>query len=157
MPRLDVTTPTDREIQLVRDFAAPRDLVFAAWTRPELVRKWNYGPEGWTMDVCEIDLRPGGRYRYEWSDGGAGRLAVTGTFTEVTPPERLVSTELFDDDWTGGETLGTVTFTTTPTGTRVTTLLFYTSREARDGAKASGMEIGMAAGLDRLERLLASL
>ncbi len=88
-----VSTPSDREIQVTRDFDAPRRLVFDAFTKPELVRRWLLGPPGWTMPLCEIDLRVGGDYRYVWRfEKDGSHMAVGGVFREVIPLERLVAT-----------------------------------------------------------------
>ena len=150
-----VSTPSDREIQVTRDFDAPRRLVFDAFTKPELVRRWLLGPPGWTMPVCEIDLRVGGAYRYVWrSDKDGVQMGMGGIFREVIPIERLVATEKFDDAWYPGDALDTTEFVETRGITRTTIIILYQSQEARDTARRSGMEHGMAAGYDRLEGLL---
>ena len=106
-----VSTPTDREIEIERDFNAPRQLVFDAFTKPELVRRWLLGPDGWTMPVCEIDLRVGGAYRYVWRKESIGKdMGMGGVFREVVRPERLVATEKFDDAWYPGEAVDTTLF-----------------------------------------------
>src|SRR5882762_6535718 len=105
--KLEVTTPTDREIAMTRVFDAPRGLVFDAFTKPELVRRWLLGPSGWTMPVCEIDLRVGGRYRYVWRKPGVPDMGMGGVFREIVPAERIVATESFDDPWYEGEALDT--------------------------------------------------
>jgi len=154
----EVSLPSDREIRVTRDFDARRGLVFDAFTKPELVRRWLLGPPGWTMPLCEIDLRVGGAYRYIWrSEKDGSQMAVGGVFREVTPPERLAASEAFDDAWYPGEALGTTVFLETRGITRTTITLLYESREARDTARRSGMEYGMAAGYDRLEALLPTL
>src|SRR5271167_1955115 len=97
---LKVTTPSDREIAMTRVFHAPRRLVFDAWTKPELVKQWLLGPPGWTMPVCEIDLRVGGTYRYVWRrDSDGSEMGMGGIFREIVPHERIVSTEVFDQAW----------------------------------------------------------
>lgn len=150
-----VMTPTDREVVVTRVFAAPRGMVFDAHTKPELVRRWLLGPPGWTMPVCEIDLRVGGRYRYEWAHGGSGqRMGVAGTFQEIVRPSRIVITQLFDEDWTGGETLVTTELVEAQGKTTLTTTVRYSSREARDAALKTGMTTGMEAGYERLDQLL---
>lgn len=154
---LQITTPTDREILITRAFNAPRRLVFDCMTKPELVRRWLLGPPGWTMPVCEIDLRVGGRYRYVWEKPSGTRMGMGGAFVEIVRDERIVQTELFDDDWTGGETLGTSVLTQAGGTTTLTTRLLYSSKAARDGALATGMTDGMDAGYNALEALLASL
>src|SRR5271165_5473116 len=99
-----VSTPTDREIRVTRDFDAPRGLIFDAFTKPELVRRWLLGPPGWTMPVCRIELRVGGAYRYLWRHEADGKeMGVGGTFREIVPLERVVATEKFDESWYAGE------------------------------------------------------
>jgi uncharacterized protein YndB with AHSA1/START domain len=153
-----LSTPSDCEIQITRDFNAPRRLVFDAFTKPELVRRWLLGPPGWTMPLCEIDLRVGGAYRYVWrSEKDGSQMAMGGVFREVIPPGRLVATEKFDDAWYPGEALDTTVFEEMRDITRTTITVLYESKEARDTARRSGMEHGMAAGYDRLEALLPTL
>jgi uncharacterized protein YndB with AHSA1/START domain len=150
--------PSDREIQVSRDFDAPRSLVFDVFTKPELVRRWLLGPSGWTMPVCEIDLRVGGSYRYVWrSEKDGSQMGMSGVFREITPGERLVATERFDDAWYPGEALDTTVFEARGGITRITITILYESQEARDTARRSRMEHGMAAGYDRLETLLPAL
>jgi uncharacterized protein YndB with AHSA1/START domain len=150
-----VTTPSDREIEIARDFHAPRELVFDAFTKPEYVRRWLLGPGGWTMPVCEIDLRVGGVYRYVWRKQGVPDMGMGGVFLEVVAPSRLVATERFDDSWYPGEAVNTTVFANAPDGiTRVTITVLYESRQARDTAYRSGMELGLAAGYSRLEGVL---
>jgi uncharacterized protein YndB with AHSA1/START domain len=152
-----VSTPTDREIQVTRDFNAPRRLVFDAFTKPELVRRWLLGPPGWTMPVCEIDLTPGGAYRYVWRQEADGReMGMGGTFREIVSPERLVATEKFDESWYPGEALDTTVFIEKGDITKITITVLYESMEARDTARRSGMERGMAASYNRLEEWLVS-
>lgn len=154
---LQVTTPSDREILMTRALDAPRELVWDAFTKPELVKRWLLGPPGWTMPVCEIDLRVGGAYRFVWRKEDGVEMGMGGVHREIEKPERLVRTELFDQDWTGGETLATVVFNERIGKTIVDITVLYSSKEARDGALASGMKEGMAAGYDRLEELLETV
>lgn len=150
-----ITTPSDRELEVRRDFDAPRQLVFEAFTKPELVSCWLLGPAGWTMPVCEIDLKVGGRYRYLWRrDADGTEMGMGGVFREVVSPERLVATERFDESWYPGEAVDTTVFVEDGEITRVTITILYESQAARDTASRSGMERGMAAGYDRLEQLL---
>ncbi len=151
---LQVTTPNDREVVVTRVFAAPRGMVFDAHTTPELVRRWLLGPPGWTMPVCEIDLRVGGKYRYVWEHGSGKRMGVGGRFTEIARPSRIVITQLFDEDWTGGETVVTTDLVEQGGETTLTTTVRYSSREARDAALKTGMTTGMEAGYERLDNLL---
>jgi uncharacterized protein YndB with AHSA1/START domain len=146
----------DREIVVTRTFNAPRDLVFDAFTKPELVKRWMLGPEGWSMPVCNIDLRVGGKGRYEWANAERqSGMALTAEFLEIVPPERIVHTELFDQDWTGGKTVITTTFTERAGKTTMTMTIVYPSAEARDSVLKSGMEQGMAMSYDRLDSILA--
>jgi uncharacterized protein YndB with AHSA1/START domain len=153
-----LSTSGDCEIHVTRDFGAPRQLVFDAFTKPELVSRWLLGPPGWTMPVCEIDLRVGGSYRYVWQHETKGiEMGMGGTFREIVSPERLVATEKFDEAWYAGEALDTTVFAEQDGITRTTITIFYESKEARDTASRSGMERGMAAGYNRLEELLSSM
>jgi len=153
---LEVTTPTDREIVLTRVFDAPRRLVFDAWTKPELLKRWLGAFGGWSLVVCEIDLRVGGAYRYVWRDPEGAEMGMRGVYREVVPPERLVATESFDEPWYPGEAVDTIALREDGGKTTVTTTVLYQSREARDIALKSGMEQGVAAGYDKLAELLAS-
>jgi len=151
-----LTPRGDREIVIERDFDAPRPLVFDAFTKPELVRQWLLGPDGWTMPVCEIDLRVGGRYRYVWRKEATGEeMGMGGTFREIVRPEKLVATEKFDEAWYPGEAVDTTVFEERGGLTKVHMTVLYQSREARDTATRSGMEHGMVAGYDRLERVIS--
>lgn len=153
---LQISTPSDLEVVITREFDAPRELVFDCHTKPDLVRRWLLGPPGWTMPVCEIDLRVGGRYRYVWRGPNGEQMGMGGLFREIKRPERLASSELFDEDWTGGETLATTVFTERGGKTVATVTVLYTSKEAREGALATGMTDGMEAGYQRLDQLLAT-
>ena len=155
---LKVTTPTDREIVMMRVFDAPRRLVFDALTKPELVKQWLLGPPGWSMPVCEIDLRVGGAYRYVWRHTTNGNeMGMGGVYREIAAPERIVATEKFDEAWYPGEAVGTLELSERGGKTTLTQIVFYQSREARDAVLASGMEKGVIASYDRLAELLASL
>ena len=153
-----VSTPSDREIQVTRVFDAPRALVFDAFTKPELVRKWLLGPPGWTMPVCEIDLKVGGAYRYLWRQDSDGKeMGIRGVFREIIAPRLLVHTEEFDESWYQGDALDTTIFAEEGSTTRITITVLYESTEARDTARRSGMEHGMAESYKRVEELLLSL
>ncbi len=147
----------DREIFITRAFAAPRELVFQAFTTPEYVQQWLLGPEGWSMPVCEIDLRVGGDFRYLWRKDDGTEMGLRGQFQEIAQPERIVHTEIFDQDWTEGETRVTTTFAEDNNVTTVTIVVLYSSTQARDGAARSGMDQGLTVGYDRLEKLLGTL
>ena len=154
---LKVTTPSDREVAMTRVFDAPRRLVFKAWTTPELMKQWLYGPEEWKLAVCEFDMRVGGKVRFEWRDREGKGMGLSGVCREVIAPERLVFTEVWDEDWTGGETLVTMVFAEDAGKTTVTQTVLYSSQAARDGALKTGMEHGAAMSYDRLAELLPSL
>jgi uncharacterized protein YndB with AHSA1/START domain len=155
---LTVVTPTDREIVLTRAFDAPRDLVFDAMTRPEVLRRWLGGPPGWAMVDCESDLRVGGAFRHVWRGLDGAEMAMRGVYREVVPPGRIVRTETFEFgcDAQSGEQIGTAVLTEQGGRTTLTLTLLYPSKEARGATLASGMEHGVAAGYDRLAELLAA-
>ena len=155
--RYQTSLPGEREFTLTRTFDAPRRLMFDAFTKPEMVKKWLFGPAEWPMVVCEIDLRVGGKIRYVWRHKERGDMGLSGVFREVAVPERLVNTELFDEDWTGGETLLTTTFVESSGRTTVASTVRYSSQSARDAALKTGMVEGWSQGHDRLDELLATL
>jgi uncharacterized protein YndB with AHSA1/START domain len=153
--QLEVTTPTDREIVMTRVFDAPRERVFDAFTTPDSVKRWLVAPAGWTLAVCDIALSVGGAFRYVWRNDADGQeFVVSGVYTEIVRPERVVHTEKFDDPARPGESLETWTFDEVDGSTRFTMTLAYESTEARNGALESGMEQGNAACYDRLDALL---
>ena len=153
---LKVTTPSDREIMMTRVLNAPRALVFDCYTRPELLKRWLNGPDGWQLAVCDNDLRVGGAYRWLWRGPGGMEMGLSGVHREIVRPERIVRTELFDDQ-PGGESIGTLLLIEEGGVTTVTMKMLYPSREARDGALKSGMEQGVSANLNKLAELLASM
>ena len=157
MGQLRVTTPSDREIAMTRVFDAPRKLVYDAHTKPELIKRWLLGPPGWSMPVCEIDLRVGGKYRWVWrSDKDGTTMGMGGVYREIVAPERLVTTERFDEAWYPGEALNTLVLVEKSGRTTLTQTGLYESKEARDAVLKSGMEKGVEASYDRLAELLAS-
>ena len=155
--QLKLTTSGDRDLVMTRVFDAPRKLVYDAHTKPELVRQWLLGPPGWTMPVCEMDVRVGGKYRWVWRhDTNGTEMGMGGVYREVKAPERLVSTERFDDAWYPGESLNTLVLVEQGGRTTLTRTGRYESREARDAVIKSGMEKGVAASYDRLDDVLAA-
>ncbi len=157
MGTLKLTTPSDREIAMTRVFDAPRQLVFDAHTKPDLVRQWLLGPPGWSMPVCEMDVRVGGKYRWVWRhDRNGTMMGMGGVYREIVAPERLVTTEKFDEAWYPGESLNTLVLVEQGGRTTLTQTMRYESREARDAVIKSNMETGVAASYDRLADLLAS-
>ena len=153
---LKLTAPGDREIVMTRAFHAPRRLVFDALTKPELVKRWLIGPPGWSMPVCEIDLKVGGSYRYVWRHTDRKEMGVRGVYRDIVPQERVICTERFDEAWYPGEALLTTTLVEQDGKTTLTSTVLYVSKEARDGVLKSGMENGVAASYDRLAELVSS-
>ncbi len=149
---IDVSTPSDREIRVTREFDAPRSLIFACHTKPELVRRWLLGSPGWTMPVCEIDLRVGGGYRYVWRNDADGRdFRMDGEHREIVASERVVTIERFD----GGEVLCTLALAEQGGRTTLTHTMLFATPESGDQARQSGMTDGMGASYDGLEKLIA--
>jgi uncharacterized protein YndB with AHSA1/START domain len=149
------TLPSDREIAATRVFDAPRRLVFEAHTNPKHVPNWMLGPEGWTMPVCEIDLRPGGTWHFVWRKADGSEMAMRGTYKEVAPPERVVTTESWGEPWP--ETINTVSLTEKDGKTTLTMAVLYPSIEARDAALKTGMKDGMTQSFDRLAEYLQAM
>ena len=154
---MKITTLGEREIVITRVIDAPRNLVWDAHTKPELVKRWLTGPPGWSFVVCEIDLKVGGAYRYVWRNVDGTQMGMGGFHREIVIPERIVTTQLFDEDWTGGEAVGTLVLIERAGKTTLTNTIRYSSPEARAAVLKTPMEQGMAAGYDRLEEFLATL
>jgi len=153
---LQVTTPSDREVVMTRVFEAPRRLVFDAWTKPELIKRWLGVRAGWSMVVCEVDLTVGGTYRYVWR-GPEGDMGMGGVYREVVRPERVVCTEKFDQSWYEGEAIDTLVMVEQGGKTTVTTTVLYASREVRDAVIKSGMASGVAESYDTLAEILREI
>jgi uncharacterized protein YndB with AHSA1/START domain len=149
------TMPSDREFLMTRVIDAPRNLVWEAWTSPEHVPNWLLGPDGWTMPVCEIDLRPGGAWRFVWRKDDGAELAMQGEYREIAPPERLVSTESWGGDWP--ETVNTLVLSEEDGKTRITQTVLYPSLEARDAALETGMKGGASKSFDRLAEYVRTI
>lgn len=160
--KAQVSFPSDREVLVTRTFQAPRKLVWDAYTKPELVRRWMLGPPGWTMPVCEMDVRVGGAFRWVWrSDEDGGQFGFHGEYLEVSAPAKLRNTEIFDPGDIGG-TMGdnntcftSVTFTEQGGVTTLVTLMDFGSKEGRDAAVSTGMTDGMEISYQLLDALLA--
>ena len=158
--KAQVTLPSEREVMVERSFRAPRSLVYRAYTDPQLVRRWMLGPPGWSMPVCEMDVRVGGRFQWRWrSDESGQEFGFSGEFREVQPPATIVHTEAYEPGAAGEPAPGepaivTLTLAEDAGVTTVTTLVDFGSREARDGAVATGMTDGMEQSYQRLEMLL---
>jgi uncharacterized protein YndB with AHSA1/START domain len=156
-----VTLPTDEQILITREFDAPRHLVFEAFTTPELVRRWWHAKRG-EMTVAEIDLRPGGAWRYVMVTGDGTEVGFHGEYREVVPNERVVSTETYEGLPEGvteeqGTTVNTATFAESNGRTTLTLLVQAPSKETRDAIIASGMEDGLQDALVLLEQVAQSL
>jgi uncharacterized protein YndB with AHSA1/START domain len=154
---LTIAAHGDRELVMKRTVDAPRQMVFDAFTKPELVKRWLLGPDGWSMPVCEIDLRVGGKYRYVWKNAASGsEMGIGGVYREIVVPERIVSTEHFDQAWYPGEAVGTLVLTEHQGKTLITQTMQYDSRATRDAVLQSPMESGVRASYDRLEAMFTS-
>jgi uncharacterized protein YndB with AHSA1/START domain len=149
--RSTISTPSDTEVRVERLFDAPRRLLWAAWTDPAHLPHWMVGPDGWTMTVCEIDLRPGGAWHFVWRREDGSEMEMSGEYREVEAPERLVNTERWGGDWP--ETVNTLVLTEESAGgpTRLAVTTAYPTREARDAALGTGMTGGMDLSFGRLD------
>jgi uncharacterized protein YndB with AHSA1/START domain len=151
---LKVTTAGDREIVMTRVFDAPRQLVFDAFTRPELLKRW-FGPRGWSLVVCDVELRVGGGFRFVLRGPDGKDMGMRGVYREIVPPERSVHMESFDDY--PGESQVTAVLTEEGGRTTLTATVLYPSPEVRDIVIQSGMEHGAAESYDKLAEMLASM
>lgn len=153
MSKLTLKTEGDRYVVVTRRFAAPPEAVFRAHIEPELLQKWCTGPDGWTMPVCINEARPGGKIRYEWTDGQGNGFYLTGEFLEVVPHQRLVHVERMHlPDPTPDNHVET-TFTPDGDGVLVTLRMTLPDEKTREMMLATGMEEGMEASYARLEKL----
>jgi len=155
--KLQISTPSDRELAMTRVFDAPRSMVFDAWTKPELLKRWLGVFGGWTFAVCEVDLRVGGKYRFVWRGKDGNEMAMGGVYREIVRPERIVCTEKFDDPWYEGDAIDTTTFVERAGKTTMTTTVLYGSKEIRDAVLKSPMESGVAKSYDKLAEVLAAM
>jgi uncharacterized protein YndB with AHSA1/START domain len=153
--KLRITTPSDREIAMTRVFDAPRTLVWDAFTKPALIKRWLVRG-GWTFPVCEVDLKVGGAYRYVWRGPDGAEMGMGGVYREIMRPERIVATEKFDQRWYEGEAVDTMTFVERGGKTTATTTVLYSSKAVRDAVLKSPMESGIAQNYNNLDELLAS-
>ena len=149
---------SDREIVIKRTFNAPPRIVFDAWTKAELVKQW-WAPKsrGVTMVACEADVRVGGKYRYVIRHSEYGDMGFSGEYTEITPPSRLVYTQIFEPMADSGAVICTISFEDLGDKTHLVSHEIYPSKEARDATVATGMEHGMRESMDQLDELVASL
>lgn len=143
----------DTDIVLTRSFDAPQAMIWDAYTKPELVKRWMTGPDGWTMPVCEIDLRVGGAYRYRWRSEDGNEFGAEGEHLEVSPISRLVINQRMDG--VPGESRYAMDLSERDGRTILFSTLTFESRAHRDGAAASGMTRGMETSYARLEGILA--
>lgn len=156
MSKMTIDAPSDREIVMTRVFDAPREMLFDAFTNPELVPQWLTGRPDHTMPVCEIDLRVGGAYRYVWRGPDGKEMSSQGIFREVARPERVVASERFEPSWYPGENVNTTTFVEKDGRTTVTLTIQCGSKEIRDVMLKSGMEHGVAFSYDQLAKMLTA-
>jgi uncharacterized protein YndB with AHSA1/START domain len=158
--KAQVVLPSDTEVKVTRSFRAPKALVYRAYSEAEIVRRWMLGPPGWSMPVCEMDARVGGKFRWRWkSDENGAEFGFTGEFLEVQAASKVVHTEAYDPGDIGGAYPGepaivTVTFVESAGVTTVTTLIDFRSKEARDGALSTGMTDGMEMSYQLLDGIL---
>jgi uncharacterized protein YndB with AHSA1/START domain len=152
--KLKVTAAGDREIVMTRVFDAPRQMVFDGLTKPELLKRWYHGSDNSELVDCQIDLRVGGAYRYQWRTTNGKEFAIGGVYREIVVPERLVTTEQFEGPWNPGEALVTNVLVEQNGQTTMTITTLSPSPEARDAMLKSGMEAGASVSFDRLEKLL---
>jgi uncharacterized protein YndB with AHSA1/START domain len=155
MDDLVIATPSPREVVMTRSFEAPRALVFEALTTPGLLAKWLLAP-GRALEVCEIDLRPGGAYRMIWRGAGRKDVGTHGLYREVVYPERIVATEAWLD-WDAGETLVTTELRERGGRTVLRSTSVFPSQEVRDSVLKSGMEPNATETYARLASVLAGL
>lgn len=154
---LKITTPSDLEIAMTREFDAPRHLVFDAMTRPEHVRRW-FGCDAFTLPICEIDLRAGGAYRFVMRSPDGSESTLQGVYREIVRPERVVFVErILMPGFTSDEYQVTSTFDEISSRTRLTTTILHNSKANRDGHLNSGIEKGVAPAYDRLAELVATM
>jgi len=150
---LKVTTPSDREVEMVRGFNAPKQMVFDAFSKPELLKRW-FGPRGWSLSECTVDLKVGGGFRFILRSPDGNEMGMRGTYREIAAPDRSVHLESFDDF--PGESQVTAVFTEAEGKTTLTVTVLYPSKEVRDAVIQSGMEHGAAESYDKLAEMLDS-
>ncbi|MGH2784659.1 MAG: SRPBCC family protein [Actinomycetota bacterium] len=152
---LQINASGERDIVMTREFDAPRELVWDAWTKPELLKRWLGVRGGWTFPVCEVDLVVGGKYRWVWRGPDGTEMGVSGEYREIVAPERLVATEEFDDAWYEGDCLNTIELTERDGRTTVTTTMHLDNATIRDGVLAGPMAGGVSESYDVLAQVLA--
>lgn len=153
--RTTFTTPSDRELVATRTFDAPRDITWEMHTSRAHIPQWLLGPDGWSMPVCEMDVREGGAWQYRWQGPDGSSFGMHGVYREVNPPARLVHTEAWGNEWP--ETINTTEFSEQGGKTTIVCTVLYPSKEIRDRAIATGMEAGWAQSYDRLDGYLVTV
>lgn len=158
MNKMTMTKVGDTDLRVTRRFNAAPQAVYDAHIDEAKLKRWMLGPEGWTMPVCNVDGRPGGKFSYTWEDSNSGeRFTIFGTFLEFDPPHRIVHEETMDmGDDTPPVSRVTTEFAADGDGTMMTMTISYDSAEAREGAVASGMEDGMAVSYDNLDAMVSA-
>ncbi|QEG39333.1 SRPBCC domain-containing protein [Roseimaritima ulvae] len=157
-----INTPTNTQVEVVRSFAGPAASVWKPFTDADLVRRWMLGPPGWSMPICELDFRVGGKYHNVFRNEADGsEIAMHGEFRVIETLNKIVQDEKHtvgrSAENTGHETVVTITFQETNRGTTVSTLIEYPSQEARDQALASGMGAAMEMGYRRIDELIVAV
>jgi uncharacterized protein YndB with AHSA1/START domain len=150
-----ITTPSDREVVITREFDAPANLVFDALTKPDLLRRW-YGPTGWTLIVCEIDLKVAGAWHFVVQRPDGKKFGQLGVYQEIKRPQLIVNTETWDD-WDAGETLVTTSLHEHDGKTTFQSTILFPSQEVRDIVVKGGLEHGTTESYKKLDSLLSSL
>jgi uncharacterized protein YndB with AHSA1/START domain len=161
--KAEVSLPSDTEVRVSRSFHAPRTLVWQAHTDPKLLKRWMHGYPGWSLPVCEMDVRPGGKYRWRWrSDENGQEMGFFGTFKEVEAPAKLAYDQYYDPgDFGGGGAMPTdptmirSAYAEKNGVTTLVTLMDFGSKEARDAAVSTGMTDGMETSYERLDTMFA--
>lgn len=151
MSKMTLETEGDRHIVVTRRFAAPPEAVYRAHTEPELIQRWMLGPDGWTMPVCISEARPGGRIRFEWSDGKGAGFYLTGEYIELEPPRRIVHVERMHLPGVTPDNHVETRFEADGAGTLMTMRMTLPDAETREQMLKTGMEHGMEASYVRLE------
>lgn len=163
MEKAQVSLPGDMQVRVTRDFMAPRTLVWQAHTDPKLVKRWMLGPPGWSMPVCEMDVRPGGKFRWRWrSDENGAEFGFFGDFREVDAPTRMAHAEHYDPGDVGGAmdvsqpAIIQTHFSEKDGITSLEMIMTFASKEIRDAAVSTGMTDGIEIGYERLDALFAA-
>lgn len=151
--KLTIEPVGEREICAVRSFNAPKRLVWECHTQPALLQRWMLGPPGWEMPVCEIDLRVGGRWRYVWRNADGREMGQAGSFRELSPYDRIVHSEKFEGDPSPDEAIVTTDLVEKNGRTTLTMTMLFPSAAVREQALGYGMETGMEAGYERLDKI----